>query len=654
MPSRLHLETFGPVHALPVLHYRLEFAHLVQQAVLRLQPDCIAIELPATIEEPFRRAIARLPLVSVLSYDTGVGATSQTVYLLIEPADPLVEAARLALEQNIPLQLVDLDVEQYPAHADLLPDSYAVQRLGLQTYYYTCAPTLAAVPPVQEDLRREQGMTYHLQQLAKRYQRILFVCGLAHLSRVRAQFTMPQPAPLARPRRAGIRLMHLHPDSCREILAEPPIVQAVYDARRNGLPADPGDDRGSLRKRYHAFELIIGKKQEVPEAVLLNQAVQRIARQIGREKEMPDRQRIIYRLFLEASRHYRQETGDAVHLWQKRAFFRYCRNYAAITGRLLPDLFQQLAAARGCIDDNFAYAYWRLATFLPWQAAEAEIPTLRLTPEDVWGDAVRMRFRPRPPRSNKGLSPLQFLKRKGEKKPGEWLAGFDSNAICSYPPEDLAIEAYGDFLKKKGAKQLAEDQCRTEPFTASLLDGIDLRETIRNLSADKIYVREMQRVKGGVGGVVVIFDEDRQGQRFPYCMTWLGEHAQESDMAFYATLPADNIAGPGICRCEYGGFLLSYPPRRMADVWHDPDYAFAQGKHELLLLAALDYSPEVHIVYAAPKPPRSMFRQLAARLGKKIVYLPLGSLSPVKLKKLRILHILHGHDKRGLAKDYIW
>jgi hypothetical protein len=370
---------------------------------------------------------------------------------------------------------------------------------------------------------------------------------------------------------------------------------------------------------------------------------------------MPDRQRINYRLFQEAARHYRQETGEIVHLWQKRAYFRFCRNYAALSGRLLPDLFQQLAAARGCVDDNFAYAFWRLATCLPWQEVEAEIPTVRLTPEDVWGGAVRLRFRPRPPRSGKGLSPLQFLKRKREKKPGEWLEGFDSAAICSYPPEDLAIEAYGDFLKKKGARQLSEEQCRTEPFTASLLDGIDLRETIRNLATGgTIYVRELQRVQGGVGGVVVIFDEDRQGRKFPYCMTWLGEHAQESDMAFYATPPADNIVGPGICRCEYGGLLLSYPPRRLADVWQDPDYAFARGKHEVLLLAALDYAPERHIVYAAPKPPRSMFRQLAARLGKKIVYLPLGSLSPVKLKQLRILHILHGHDKRNIAKEFVW
>lgn len=654
MPQRLHLEAFGPVHALPVLHYRQEFAHLVRQAADRLKPDCIAIELPPTLAAPFKRAVARLPLVSVVSYDVVNGGTPATIHLLVEPADPLAEAGRLALEREIPLQLVDLDLDLYPVHDERLPDPYAVQRLGLGPYYAACGAALEKTLPGIADQRREQGMAHQLQQLAARHRCILFVCGMAHLERVRQHFSLQQPSPLARPRRGQVRLQHLHPDACREILGEPPIIQAVYEARRHGLPPEPRADEESLRKRFHLFELLQGGKQEVAEEEVLSRAVQRIARHVGREGEMADRQRIIYRLFLEAARHYRQETGETVHLWQKRSFFRYCRNYAAITGRLLPDLYQQLAAARGCVDDNFAYAYWRLATFLPWQQAEAEIPTIRLTPEEVWGGVVRLRFRPRPPRSGKGMSPLQFLKRKREKRPGEWLEGFDANAICSYPPEDLAIEEYGNFLKRKGAKQLSEEQCRVEPFTASLLDGIDLRETIRNLADGKIYVREQQRVKGGVGGVVVIFGEERDGGRFPYCMTWLGEHDQESDMAFYATNPADNIVGPGICRCEYGGMLLSYPPRRLADVWRDPDYGFARGKHEVLLLAALDYATERHVVYVAPRPPRSMFKQLASRMGKKIVYLPLGSLSPIKLKQLRILHILHGHDKRAIAREYIW
>ncbi|TWJ18711.1 TraB/GumN family protein [Geobacter argillaceus] len=655
MPHRLHLEHFGPVHALPVLHYRMEFAHLVRQAVDRIEPDCIAIELPATLEERFRKAVARLPEISVLWYEvpTQSGA-HQTVYLLVEPADPLVEAARLALEQGIPLSLIDVDVDHYPAHTDPLPDSYAIHRIGLSQYYHEFIRATGAAEPELVDQRREQGMAFRLQELSHQHERILFVGGMSHVQRIGELYQRPQAAPLERVRREGIWLANLHPDSCREILGEFPFVSAIYELRRGELPPEPVTDGLSLRKRFNALELLSGGKQEIPENELLMAAINAAARHVGSAGEMPDRQRIVFRLFQEAARHYRQETGEPVHLWQKRAFFRFARNYAAISDRLIPDLFQLLATARGCVDDNFAYAFCRLATCYPWQRADAELPTLRLTPADICGASRQIRFRPRQPRPGKGLSSLQFLKRRREKRPGEWLDGFDNPSICSYPPEDLQIEEYGRFLKKKGAKQLSEEQFRTEPFSASLLDGIDLRETVRNLHEGRLYVREQQRVTGGVGSVVVIFDEDRGSDRFPYCMTWLGEHDQESDMAFYATPPADNIVGPGICRCEYGGFVLCFPPRRMLDVWSDPDYAFARGKHERLLLAALDYSREKHVVYAAPRPPRSMFRQLAARLGRKIVYLPIGSLSPVKLKALRVLHILYGHDKREIAKDYVW
>ncbi len=51
---------------------------------------------------------------------------------------------------------------------------------------------------------------------------------------------------------------------------------------------------------------------------------------------------------------------------------------------------------------------------------------------------------------------------------------------------------------------------RVEPFTTSVLDGIDIRETIRNWYQNKIYVRLLDKVAGDVGAVVVIFDEDVQ------------------------------------------------------------------------------------------------------------------------------------------------
>ena len=74
---------------------------------------------------------------------------------------------------------------------------------------------------------------------------------------------------------------------------------------------------------------------------------------------------------------------------------------------------------------------------------------------------------------------------------------------------------------------------------------------------------------------------------------------------------------------------------------------------QTLLLAALDYTPERFVVYLASRPPQPWFQTLAGRLGRKIVYIPSGSLSPVTLRKIRAFHVLSGKDRRAIARDYI-
>ena len=77
-------------------------------------------------------------------------------------------------------------------------------------------------------------------------------------------------------------------------------------------------------------------------------------------------------------------------------------------------------------------------------------------------------------------------------------------------------------------------------------------------------------------------------------------------------------------------------------------------KSEKLLIAALDYSREKYVVYVAARPPRTTLKVLAGRMGRHIVYVPIGTLSPIMLKRIRVFHVLFGHDKRAIAREYIW
>jgi hypothetical protein len=696
----------GPYHYFPVVPGKLEFADEVRRAVLLKRPEVVAVELPVTLESAYLRAVQRLPELSVLLYEEL--KQERSVYIPIEITDPFIEAIRSAQEIGAEVFFVDPDVGERPHLDDDYPDTYAVRRIGYSKYVqtYRIYPQTVSF----ELSRHAAGIAWKLQSvdpLAK----VLVVISLNLLDPVLDAMQQPQAEPLARTHRRGIQVLNLHPDCLAEVLTEFPFLQSVYEVRRYGLSFDndlqePAEEVPTqLTKRfqviatpkedsYPAFEATVrrsarhvnwlkqtrdsdedslGGSSPSPSAPLpageggprpgegeppaMDSSRDRIERvSVPTPPDqflLMDRQRLNFRLFAEAERRYEKSTREKLAHWQRRLFARYSRNLALVGKRLVSGLFDLTVAARSIVDDNFAWEFWELAASTHFQKVASDLMTVNISGEELWLNMKRILLRRRLPRQKALPRPLGLKGRKKETHPGEWAQQFDGNSICSYPPEDMILENYGLFLKKKGKSILSEERSRVEPFSTSLLDGIDMRETLRNWHEGQLYVREFQKISGEVGAIVVIFDEDREN-RYPWAMTWLGEHSQESDMAFYSTNPQDQVVGPGITRAEYGGFLLSYPPRRMLDVWHDPDYLFAESKPETLLLAALDYTLEKFVVYVAARPPRSVFRTIGARLGRKIVYIPIGQLSPISLKKIRVVHVLDGHDKRAIAKDYLW
>lgn len=650
-PEFAPLALDGGVFAVPVLHDRLESAGIVRRALADLAPDAVAVEVPSSLEQAWRRAIERLPAVSVLYYETAEGGT---VYLPVHPADPAAEASRWAIERGVPLACIDLDVDGYADHRDPVPDSYALARLGLRVFLD--AVRAAGGTADLQDGVREAAMAFHVQRLRRGgARRILAVFGMRHFDGLVHALACDQAEPFTRAKRGNVSIVNLHPESLVDVLGEPPFFVAAYEAQRRGLiPRNESGEPLAAGRDHGLFRVLSGGQGDDPGRTLEISA--RAARRAG---DPLDRLRLQAALLDEAGRALAAAAPDErVERWQRRHLARFGRNLAHLSGALLPDLFDLVVAARACVSENFAWELYRLASVYPWQEESvAGLPTARIHADEMWDGVRRVRLTRRI-RRTKVRPPESVLRRRrrNESYPGEWLSGFQGEMVCSYPPEDQIVEAFGGFLRKKGKSVLSEEASRCVPFTTSVLDGIDVRETIRHWTEKRIYVREKGRVPGEVGAVVVVFDEDTDPgvERFPYRLTWLGEHEQESDMAFYATSPEQGVVGPGICRAVYGGFLLSSPPGRLADVWTDADYRFAETKPEVLLLAALDYARERLVVYAASKPPRPIFQRVAARLDRKIVYLPLGTLSPATLRRMRVLHVLSGHDKRAVAKDYVW
>ncbi len=427
-----------------------------------------------------------------------------------------------------------------------------------------------------------------------------------------------------------------------------------FDTDQGEAPAPTSEPEVDNADRYFVYK---NTEQRRGELLLEYGRLNSVSRT---ETSALDRQ-LVYKGLVElAGKYYQDNTGEEFKGWQQRNFSIFARRYAALQGKLLPDLLPLIYASRSCVDHNYAYEFWDLATFYPWQSDTTDgAREFDFDGENLEIGGVRLKhfeFHRTFPRLRQSYRKMPIPDRVAPSDdPSDWSGAFESGRICSYPPEDIVIEDYGRYLQKKAIKVQSDANSRTEPFTTSLLDGIDMRTTLRNWAdGQRLYVREEKKIFGGTGSVVVIFDEDKDSNRFPWCITWHGEHDQESDMAFYATDRRKMIVGPGIARCEYGGLMLSYPPRRLANVWNDPYYRAAKTKAEVLLYSAIDYCQDKHVVYVADKAPRSYFFQLAQRLGKKLVYLPIGTLSPTSLERIRVFHVLAGHRYREVAKNFIW
>lgn len=600
------------IHILPALHYNIETAAIVCKTFYELQPDCVAVELAETLQEPLLRAASRLPDISVaIAWNTN----NNPIYYLCEPADAAFEALRSALENGKAAYCIDLDIDGYPDVHDTLPDPYSIARLGLKTYWYTYS-SLAINPPRAShfDEAREIHMARRLKELSLLHDSVLFVCGFAHAARILAHLNKHSFPLQEHCKRETVNLCTLTDESAREILNEGGYLSTAYEECRNSFLSG---------ENHYPFP--------------------------------PDRRHELLKLYKDAAGSYVQNQKGDFPGYHLRNLMKFARNYSLVTGKLTPNLFQILSTAKCCVDHNYAYEVWKLATSYPYLRNVDNLEEIDLSPEDIWGNSRLIKFRLLQ-KNEKG----SFFSRLKKDKQRFKLLPSSGRGFCSFQPEDLAIESFGSFLKKKGTQILSEEGARTVPFSSSIEDGIDTRETIRHWIERKLFVKVKGKPPGDVGSVVIIFDEDKPDEgtsyveKYPWCMTWHGEHTQESDMAFYATQYGLDIIGPGICRCEYGGFMLTYPPRRVLDVWSDPDYSPCRTKAEVLLASAIDYSVSPLVVYCAPSPPRPLLKSYASRIGKKVVYLPVSQLSPVRLAKLRKFHVLDGYERRQIADEYIF
>jgi len=652
-------EALPGIRILPILHERVDMAALTLAVLQLVDPALVAVELPTTLAEAVTTAVGRLPRISViLSEQHGADG----LVWAVTPGDPLVQAVRWAHHHNRPVKLVDPDIRYRHQHADHLPDPWVVWQLGPSSYLELVRAVAASAHRTQADTLREKGMAYNISEARRECDgQLLCLVGAMHAGPVAELLAGPLAPPLARQRRASVSVHHLHPSSLTAMLPDPPLAHAVHEVLTEGPLPEETELASTIARRVElvreGLRLITGQdEQETAERhrAVLAYAAHHAQRDGPQQLLVVDRRALGQVVWRVAAGSYEEQTREQLHPWQERLFFDFARRYTRLKGNLVAGLWEWVCCGRSVADDNLAWEVFDCARVYPWQTENAELPTAKIDGDLLDLGVRRVRFRKRFFRVKQRPVLVPVRRRDKPEDPAEWLAGFDGEGICSYPPEDIVVEDYGRFLQHRALAAIAGATSHSEPFVSSMLDGVDIRETLAHWYEQRVWVKQQGRAPAAAGSVVVVFDQDLAGTAYPYHMTWLGEHDQESDMALYATDPTQQVVGPGIMRATYGGFMLTYPPGRLFDVWRDPEYRSASSKAEVLLLAGIDYSQHKTVVHASALPPPRRLHAYAAQQGKRILHIPLGSLSPQTIKKIRVVHILSGRDKRAIAKRYVW
>ena len=149
------------------------------------------------------------------------------------------------------------------------------------------------------------------------------------------------------------------------------------------------------------------------------------------------------------------------------------------------------------------------------------------------------------------------------------------------------------------------------------MDGIDIRETLRNWHTGDLYVKVQPPSRGSIEAVVFLFESPADPMIYCNRATWYAEHNEESTLAFYATDHLTNMVGPGVAQADYGGAFFLFPPRSIPDIWTDPRFNFTTTLEERLLAGAFARSRERHVAVVSARPPSASWRRLARRwVGK--------------------------------------
>lgn len=619
----------GPrITVLPVVHGSGDFAVEVRRLMLSESFDGIAVPLPPSFQNEVESAVHWLPNVSVVlqresplpfgqideynpdqDNEDDADEVSGASYVPIDPCQPVIAALRIALQEHIPRYFIDIEDDRYLPVTGVLPDPYALKQVSVERFGAAILP--AIVPPTDAGhIRRIAWMANELHRLAANHSSVLFVCSVLDWPWIRDAFQRLADRPPAGDRPLNpAQIFSVPKRNLLFVLGELPFISGCYERARAEL-----DDDENLS--------VDGIKA----------------------------------LLLAARDRYRKEFGRRARPITPQllaVLLKYVRNLSLMERRFAADLYTLVTAAQQIAGDQFAIHVAETARDYPYSDDE-EYPSLQFgIDRAILPDGTPLSVVSRLPGHPVVWRNCRLHARPDRRKQIQWQKTWNPFGQCSWPPEDVAIERFRTHVKESAMDLIGNDLAKTEKFGASLKDGLDMRETLRNWHTGDLYVKEFPPARGQLDCVVMLFDSPADPRDYPWRITWHAEHHDESTLSLFATDFTTNIVGPGIALARYGGCMFLFPPRPIPDIFRDPRFDFTDTLEERLLAAALHYSRERHIALLSHSPPGPGWRRLARKHKKKIVHVPMGRFGAATIERLRMFHVLNGQPVRSYAADFI-
>lgn len=652
------------VALLPVVHGSGQFALTVRRWMLEESFDCVAIPLPPSFRDPVEEAVLDLPTPSIViqplmtkfkpnapfkpsapykpsesSWTSGDPSddpsewtpdsdgddfdddeSAAVSFVPVDPCQSVIMAIRAAMGEHVAREYIDLETDRFQPYATVMPDPFAVRHVSPEKFAAAVLPSITR-PPEPQTRARMVHMARRLIELEQRYDKILLVTSVLDWPWIREAYQqlhrsdVDSAAAIAIAEHeetvAPIRYA-VEPRTLMFLFGELPSITGLYERARAELEND--DDL-----------------------------------QIDGVKE----------LLMAARDNYRRELGSRarrvtpLHLSK---CLQYIRNLSLIHRRMTPDLITIVTAAKQILGDPFALHVAELANqyAVPEDSVAASLSQVKLGIDQARlpdGEIVPLVSRlPGPPIS---WCTLQLQRRPNETEKDRWKYRWNPYSQCSYPPEDDLIEAFRTRVFDRARAMIGNDLARTEKFTTSVKDGIDIRDTLRHWYEKQIYVKVVPPSRGTLDACVMLFDSPADPRNYPWRTTWFAEHKTESTLALFATNYQDEMVGPGIGMSVYGGAMFLFPPVVIQDVWTDGRLDYTETLEERLIAAACLHSKGREIALLSSLPPGPGWRRLAKRHKKHLIHVPLSSFSDEQVQRLRMVHVLNGSEVRSYAEEFI-